>query len=312
MHMQPLRKVAMPASSPRPLRIAAAQYPLSRFSTLVDYRDKLADWVGRAAADGAQLVVFPEYGAMEYAAVGGAAADLAASLDAVSAALPEMDAAHRELAKRYGVHILAASGPCRRADHSYVNRARVFTPSGSVGIQDKMIMTPFEVTWGIAPGERLRVFDTDIGRIGVAICYDSEFPLLVRAQAEAGADIILIPSCTEFVSGFHRIRTAALARALENGCVTVQSPTVGLAPWSPAVDVNVGCAGIFAPSERGLSETGVIADGTLGEAALVTATVDLAHFERVRRSGEMRNSRDWALQPGATPLGTLVEVVDLR
>jgi predicted amidohydrolase len=298
----------------RPIRIAAAQYPLSQFGTRFDYVRKLTDWVGRAGADGADLVVFPEYGAMEYAAAAGAeaASDLAASLEAVSAALPEMDAAHADLAQRLSVHILAASGPCRRIDGRYVNRARLFAPSGKIGVQDKMIMTPFEVAWGIAPGETLRVFDTALGRIGIAICYDSEFPLLVRAQAEAGADLILIPSCTEFVSGFNRVRTAALARALENGCITVQSPTVGEARWSPAVDVNAGAAGIFAPSEKGLSDTGVVAEGRLGEAMFVTATVDLARLREVRTRGEMRNTLDWARQPGARPLAGLVEVVELR
>jgi predicted amidohydrolase len=305
----------MPALPPsRPIRIAAAQYPLSQFATLGAYQDKLADWVERAAADGADLIVFPEYGAMEYAAAAGAAtaSDLAASLEAVSAALPHMDATHLDLSRRRNVHILAASGPCRRADGRYVNRARLFTPSGGIGVQDKMIMTPFEVTWGVAPGNTLRVFETQIGRIGIAICYDSEFPLLVRAQAEAGADLILIPSCTEFVSGFHRVRTAALARALENGCITVQSPTVGEARWSPAVDLNAGAAGIFAPSEKGLSDTGVIAEGQLGEPAFVTATVDLARLAEVRSRGEMRNSLDWSRQPGAAALGGLVERVELR
>lgn len=297
----------------RTIRIASAQYPLTALATLGAYRDKLADWVVRAAADKAELVAFPEYGAMEYAAAAGAhvAADLTTSLEAVAMALPEMDAAHADLARRHGVHILAATGPCRRADGRYVNRARLFTPGGRVGIQDKMIMTPFEVAWGIVPGDQLRVFETRLGCIGIAICYDSEFPLLVRAQAEAGCDLILIPSCTEFVSGFNRVRTAARARALENGCVTVQSPTVGEARWLPSVDVNAGAAGIFAPSEKGLSDTGVIAEGRVDEPGFVTASVDLARLAHIRASGEMRNSLDWGRQPGAAPLAALVDVVDL-
>ena len=187
-----------------PLRIAAAQYPIERFATLGDYRDKLARWVAEAAGGGAQLLVFPEYGAMEYAGASGdaIAGDLAASLAAVSDALAEMDAAHAELARRHKVHILAASGPSARPGGRYVNAARLFTPAGRMGVQEKLIMTPFERNWGISPGETLRVFETALGRIGIAICYDSEFPLLVRAQAEAGAQIILVPSCTEFRSGY--------------------------------------------------------------------------------------------------------------
>ena len=294
------------------IRIAAAQYPLDRFDSLSSYVDKQARWVSEAAAAGAQLLVFPEYGAMEYAAPDHAAsADLAASLLAVSNAFPLLDAAHTALAREHGVHILSASGPTADGAGGFVNRARLFTPSGRVGVQDKLIMTPFEVSWGIRPGHENRVFQTALGRIGIAICYDSEFPLLVRAQAEAGADIILIPSCTEFLSGFQRVRTAAMARALENGCVTVQSPTVGDAPWSPAVDHNSGRAGIFVPSEHGLSDTGIVAEGAPDRPQWVHGTVDIARLHRVRTSGEMRNAQDWSRQAGAVSLTGMARVIDL-
>lgn len=297
----------------RTLTIAAAAYPLSRFDTLGAYADKIARWVRDAADARADLVVFPEYGAMEYACAHGEAAvsDLQASLEAVSASLATMDAVHADLARRHQIHVLAASGPSRRADGRYVNAARLIAPSGAVGTQDKMIMTPFERAWGIVPGDTLRVFETAIGRIGIAICYDSEFPLLVRAQAEAGAGIILIPSCTEFVSGYHRVRTAALARALENSCITVQSPTVGEARWSPAVDVNAGAAGIFTPSERGLSDTGVVAETALGAPGFAVASVDRDRLLGLRVAGEMRNYDDWRQQPGASTLTACVEVVPL-
>jgi predicted amidohydrolase len=295
------------------IRIAAAQYPPEALASLGAYRDKLARWIAGAAGAGAQLLVFPEYGAMEYAAAAGApvARDLAASLAAVSDALPEMDAAHAELARKYGVHILAGSGPSARGSGRYVNAARLFAPSGKAGIQEKLIMTPFERDWGVSGGGPLRVFDTALGRIGIAICYDSEFPLLVRAQAEAGAQIVLVPSCTEFVSGYHRVRTAALARALENACVSVLSPTVGDAPWSPAIDHNVGAAGVFAPADHSFSDTGVLAQGALNRPLWVYAEVDLARLAEIRATGEMRNSIDWPLQPGAAALARHAEAVAL-
>ena len=295
------------------LRIAAAQYPPEALASLGAYRDKLARWVAEAAGAGAQLLVFPEYGAMEYAAAAGAsvARDLVASLAAVSDALPEMDAAHAELARTYGVHILAASGPSARGSGRYVNAARLFAPSGRIGVQEKLIMTPFERDWGVSGGTGLKVFETALGRIGIAICYDSEFPLLVRAQAEAGAQIVLVPSCTEFVSGYHRVRTAALARALESTCVTVLSPTVGDALWSPAIDHNAGAAGVFVPADHSFSDTGVLAEGALNRPQWVHAEVDLVRLAEIKAAGEMRNSTDWPLQPGAAPLAQQAEVVAL-
>jgi predicted amidohydrolase len=295
------------------VRIAAAQYPPEALHSLGACRDKLARWVAEAAAAGAQLLVFPEYGAMEYAVAAGAsvAGDLAASLAAVSDALPEMDAAHADLARRYAVHILAASGPSARGAGRYVNAARLFAPSGRIGLQEKLIMTPFERDWGISGGDGLRVFETALGRIGIAVCYDSEFPLLVRAQAEAGAEIVLIPSCTEFVSGYHRVRTAARARALESTCVTVLSPTVGDALWSPAIDHNSGAAGVFVPADHSFSDTGVLAEGSLNCPQWVHAEVDLARLAEIKATGEMRNATDWPLQSGAAPLAQHVEIVPL-
>ncbi|MBX9683749.1 MAG: nitrilase, partial [Hyphomicrobium sp.] len=192
-----------------------------------------------------------------------------------------------------------------------VNAAQLVTPDGLIGEQEKLIMTPFERDWGISAGGPVRVFETAVATIGIAICYDSEFPLLVRAMAEAGAEVILVPSCTERVSGYHRVRTGSRARALENTIATVQSPTVGDAPWSPAIDYNSGAAGIYVPSEYGVSDTGIIAEGALNAAHWVTATIDLARLRTIRTSGEMRNYRDWSMQPGAPAAPVAVETVKL-
>jgi predicted amidohydrolase len=311
------------AKSPDSLRVAAAQYPIDQPATFAAWQAKLANWVAEGAATGAQLLVFPEYGAIELAAIRGdkIAGDLQATLTAVADLMPDIDTAHAALAAQFNVHILAASGPRyangRDTSSGIVNSARLITPQGRVGIQDKLIMTPFELSWGVRPGTALRVFDTTIGRIGIAICYDSEFPLLVRAMTEAGAELILIPSCTERLSGASRVRTAALARALESQIATVSSPTVGDALWSPAVDRNTGAAGVFVPAEHALSdisplaETGILAEGQLNQPGWVTATIPLARLRALRETGEMRNHADWSRQPGAANWTADVEVVSL-
>jgi predicted amidohydrolase len=298
---------------PQILKAAAAQYPIGQPASLAEWQDKIASWVAEGAATGAELLVFPEYAAIEQAAALGPAVygDLVTTLERVAALADERVAFHAALAKKHGVHILVGSGPAKHADGRFVNAAQLVTPAGRVGVQEKLIMTPFEHNWGVTGGSPLRVFETELGKLAVLICYDSEFPLLARAAVEAGADAILVPSCTERISGYHRVRTGAQARALENTIVTVQSPTVGDAPWSPAVDFNVGAAGIFVPPEHGVSDTGVIAEGTLNAAQWVSAEVDLAALRRLRTSGEMRNFGDWPAQPGAEPLKHTVETVAL-
>lgn len=298
----------------RTIRIAAAAYRLEGFATFGAIEDKIARWVAEAAGAGADVLMFPEYGAMELASPAGQAvcADLHASLAAVSDALPRIDAVHADLARKHRVHILAGSGPRRGNDGHYRNTARLFAPSGKSGAQDKLIRTPFERDWGLVAGETPHVFETALGRVSVAICYDSEFPLLVRAMVEAGAEILLIPACTELVSGYHRVRTAALARALESGCATAVSPTVGDSTWSPAVDYNSGAAGIYVPAEVGISDTGVVAEGTLNAPGWVYGDVYLAALARLADTGEMRNRADWLNQPGgklALPKAELVSLV---
>ncbi len=296
------------------LKVASAQYPIGEPHSIHEWEDKICLWVKSGAATGAALLVFPEYAAIEQAAAFGPEVygDLKLTLKKVAELAGARVALHVELAKKHNVHILVGSGPALKSDGRFVNAAQLVTPKGDIGEQEKLVMTPFEHDWGISVGGPVRVFDTAIGTFGIAICYDSEFPLLVHAMADAGAEVVLVPSCTERISGYHRVRTGSLARALENTIATVQSPTVGDAPWSPAVDFNAGAAGIYVPSEHGVSNSGIIAEGTLNKAEWVTGTVDLARLRRVRETGEMRNRFDWNLQPGAPAAKVMVERVDLR
>lgn len=292
--------------------LAAAQYPIDRLDSWDAYAAKLSRWVEGAAAGGAALAVFPEYGAMELASLDPATAgDLQGSIDSVSALLPRIDALHGVLAVRHGLHILAASAPCRRADGTVVNRARLFAPNGKIGVQDKLVMTRFErEQWLIVGGAPLRLFQTALGKIGITICYDSEFPLLARALTEAGMELMLAPSCTDSLHGYWRVRLGAQARALEAQCYAVQSPTVGEAPWSPAVDVNRGAAGIYGPPDRGFAADGVVAIGELDTAQWLFGEVDLTRVAQLRADGGVLNTRDWRDQPGAQALPP-VELVDL-
>ena len=78
------------------VRIAAAQYPIGEPDSFASWQAKVGQWVGDAAAQGAQLLVFPEYAAMELAAIDKAtASDLHASLRAVVALGPRIDAIMR-------------------------------------------------------------------------------------------------------------------------------------------------------------------------------------------------------------------------
>lgn len=277
----------------RTIRIAAAAYPFDWFDDFDAYRAKISAWVAEAAD--CDLLVFPEYGAMELASLGGAAiaGDLEASLYEVARHEAARDALHEELAAQHGLHILAASGPFFEGPRP-VNRAVLFGPDGRIGHQDKQVMTRFErEDWDVVGAPGLRVFDTPVGRLGVLICYDSEFPLLGRVLAEAGVEVILTPSCTDTVAGFNRVRIGAMARALECQCVVVQAPTVGEVSWSPAIDENRGRAAIYAPADGFWPESGVLAEGAMDLPGWVKAAVDLDLVAQSRRHGRVLPFAHW-------------------
>ena len=287
------------------LRVAAAQYPIDPIASWTAYEQKIGQWVGEAAAAGAQLLLFPEYGAMELARIAAPEvwSHLQHSIDFVGDLRGRIDALHADLAKRHDVHIVMSSLPLRDDAGTPYNVARVVSPKGRIGEQRKLMMTRFErEQWNIRGGREINVFDTQVGMLGVAICYDAEFPLIARAMSEAGAAVILVPSCTDSLRGYHRVRVGAQARALENQCYVVQSPTVGEALWSPALDNNVGAAGVYGPPDLGFPDDGIVARGNLNEPMWLYADLDLTAVTRVRLQGQVFNDKHWVEQPGAAPL----------
>lgn len=280
------------------LRVAAAAYPVDRPQSFAGWVGKIEHWVADAAGQGAGLLVFPEYGLMELAGLldRGAEADGPRALAGVAAFRDEVDAVFVRLAAAHHVHILGPSGPVLRGDLP-VNRATLYAPDGIAGHQDKQIMTRWERDdWIVAPGQGLPVFDTPLGRIGVLVCYDCEFPLLARSLCERGAEILLVPSATDAPAGYARVRIGAMARALENQCVVVHAPTVGAADWLPILDQNVGAAAIYGPPDRGFPASGILSEGAMNMAGWLLADIDLRAVRAARDDGAVLTFRHWAEQ----------------
>jgi len=294
--------IRMNAGTPRPLRLGLLQYAVTRITCWDDYAVKL-DHLVREGAAGADLLVMPEYACMEIAASdGNGIATPLEELQAVCARTPALLTIMRDTARRYGVWLLPGSLPWEDDDGSVRNRAPLIAPDGAIAFQDKRVMTRFEhEQWGVRAGAPPAVFDTPWGRIGIAICYDVEFPPLVRAQIEAGAWLILTPACTDTLHGFNRVAVSARARALENQCYVAVAPTVGEAPWLATLDANRGHAGVFGPMDRGFPPDGILARGALDMPGWVFATLDPARLDAVRADGAVRNHRDW---PGSMPAAT--------
>ena len=284
------------------MKIAVAKYPLDAPQRFDDFAEKQSRWLREAAAAGAHVAVLPEYLSLELAAGFEPAirGDLHASLAAIQRYRDAWLDLYAGLSRDTGLRIVAGTFLLDIGSGHYRNRADLFSPDGGHVWQDKLQLTGFEKRVGaIKGGDALKVFDFDGVRAGIAICYDIEFPLPVRAQCVAGAQLLLVPSCTDTVAGATRVRVGCLARALENRCFVAQSVTAGEADWSPMLDINTGEATLYAPMDVGLPADGIVAAS--GDATGWTcADIDVVQLADSRANAQVANDRDWPgqLAPG--------------
>lgn len=285
------------------VKLAACQYTIDLIEDWDTYAHHLTTLVGEAAREGAELALLPEYAAMVLAGQlpHEERTDLKGSISGIQPLLPRWMELCAELAANFNLVFCPGSAPVLDADGLYRNRAFLFGPQGLIGVQDKQIMTRFErEKWFISAGnEGLRTFDTAIGRLGILICYDNEFPMLARRLAEAGADLILAPSCTDTLAGSYRVRIGAQARALENQIAVLSAPTAGYASWSPAMDENRGRAALYVPSDYGMPPSGIVAESAsddVRESTWLVTEIDLEDVARLRTEGQVATRRDWPEQ----------------
>jgi predicted amidohydrolase len=287
------------------MKLALAQFGVAAPANFDAFASRILAPAREAKAAGADILVLPEYASMVLAGAFIKSPDIASELEAVVADAEKLIAVMQDIARAEQIFILGGTIPVRAGARVH-NRAPFISSTGALAFQDKQSMTRFEAEkWGITGGEGPKVFETPFGIIGVSICYDSEFPLHVRAQAAAGAKLILIPSCTDSIAGFNRVRLSARARAIENQFFSATSPLVGTAPWSGAIDENHGYAAVYTPPDHGFPPSGVLVRGELDDPSLVFAEIDLTLVEKIRRDGGVLNHRDWPDKIPPCPIVTL-------
>jgi len=287
------------------LTLAACQYKIDLIEHWEEYVLHLTRLVHEAVDRGAKLVLLPEYAGLVLAGQLDTAtrSDLHGSIAGIQPLIPAWVELCEELARTHEIVFQPGSAPVLDPDGQYRNRAFLFGPDGLIGHQDKIIMTRFErEQWGIDAGkDGLTAFDTPLGKLGILICYDNEFPMLAHRLAEQDVDLILAPSCTDTLAGAYRVRIGAQARALENQIAVLSSPTAGTAPWSPALDENRGRAALYVPPDYGMPPSGIYAESEsddVEESHWLISQIDLDTVRHLRTEGQVATRRDWPEQFG--------------
>lgn len=276
------------------MKVAVSAYPILFHDSFQAWQTHVENWV-KEGAEQADILVFPEYGSMELVSLfpENIRQDLQAQILEMQKLWPDFQKTYAELAQKYNCIVISPSFPLK-IEERFVNRAMVFSPSGQSGFQDKFFMTPFErFDWHISSGEKiLTVFETEHGSFGIQICYDSEFSIGSRLLVKAGADILLLPSCTETLRGATRVHVGARARALENQCYTLVSQTIGKAEWSPAVDLNYGYTAAYSTPDNDFPEDGILQEAPHQQIGWLIQNLDLDVLKTVRATGGVRNFED--------------------
>ena len=164
-------------------------------------------------------------------------------------------------------------------DGRFANRSFVIDPDGNIKARyDKIHMFDVSISGsesyresaGYRPGNQTVICQTDVGMIGLTICYDLRFPHLYRDLAYSGAQIISVPSAFSVTTGHAHWEALLRARAIETGCYvlapaqhgehcckngrprTTYGHTLAVAPWGELltllaegtgfcmVDINLG------------------------------------------------------------------------
>ena len=251
------------------------------------FRDQVSALVETAADYGCQLVLFPEYFTVQLLTLGDVRAPIKGQIRDLARHGPTFIELMRELAQKHHIYLVAGTIPViDPEDGDLHNEAYFFGPDGRMGTQGKLHMTRFEAEeWFVQPRDRLKVFSTPFGKVAITICYDVEFPETARAAAWAGANILLVPSCTDDRQGFLRVRYCSHARAIENQMYVIVSHTVGSLPMVPAVSLNYGQAAILTPSDFPFSRDGILAEGHPNQEMMVIGDLNLETIQQARTTG---------------------------
>lgn len=274
------------------VRVASLQYFIRPVASFENFRDQVQALVETAADYKCHLLVFPEYFSVQLLTLGNLKRPIQEQIRDLAAQRDRIVEMFSQLSKSSGLYIVAGSIPTVDGEKTY-NDSYFFAPSGSFEVQGKLHMTRFEKEeWKVSARKGLKVFDTEIGKIAVLICYDVEFPELARAAAKMGAQILIVPSCTDDRQGYLRVRICAHARAIENQVYVVHSSTVGSLPNVPAVSLNYGQASILTPSDFPFSRDGVLAEGIPNQETMVIGELNLKVLTDFLSTGTVLPLRD--------------------
>lgn len=193
------------------IKLALAQFSCKREDKKTNLQ-RIEELAIKAKQQGVDLVIFPEMSLTGYV-VKDQIYELAEAIPGPSVKAIEA------LAKKTGLHIIFGMPELsQKTQATLYNTAVLVGPKGFIGKYRKMYLpthSVFEEKRYFRPGYEPAAFDTELGKIGLTICYDVFFPEVFRLTRLAGAQLIVCVSASPAVrKSYFEVLTSA--RAIEN------------------------------------------------------------------------------------------------
>jgi len=269
------------------VRVAAVNWKLRSIRSDGEFWNHAYEFIEQADDHGAQLVVLPELFSLELLTLEPKLRDVNSPKYLVQYWDDILNWLSR-ISQNSGMAIVGGSH-FRRTDEGIRNICPIAFPDGNIYLQEKNKLTVYERSdWEILPGYGVQPLP---GRLGVSVCYDSEFPEGPRVLAENGMLIHAIPAWTETRRGFQRVRWSSLARAVENQVFVIHSSLVGDIGKEP-IPESYGSSAIIAPSIAPFPMEAVLAESKLNEDDVIVAGLDIDALFAARNEGEVTNWQD--------------------
>lgn len=273
------------------VRLGLVQWQMRHYAALEDMYEQIEFFVDAVSGYKSDFILFPEF--------------FNAPLMAKYNHLTEPEAIRKladytidirdrfiQLAISYNVNIITGSMPLMKGEKLY-NVGYLCRRNGTYETYEKIHVTPDEVKfWGLTGSDKLQVYETDCGKVGILICYDVEFPELPRILADQGMRILFVPFLTDTQNGYSRVRYCARARAIENECFVAIAGSVGNLPKVHNMDIQYAQSAVFTPCDFSFPTNGVKSEATPNTEMILVSDVDLDLLSELHTYGSVRNLKD--------------------
>ncbi len=273
------------------VRLGLIQWQMRPYDNLDDLLQQAEFFVDAVSGYRADFALFPEFFNAPLMAENNhlSEADAIRELAKHTAAIVQK---FSELAISYNINIITGSMPEIKNDLLY-NVGYLCKRDGQTERYEKIHVTPDESkVWGMQGGSEIKTFETDCGKIGILICYDSEFPELSRILADEGMDILFVPFLTDTQNGYSRVRHCSQARAIENECYVAIAGSVGNLPKVHNMDIQYAQSMVFTPCDFAFPTNGIKAEATPNAEMILIADVDIDLLRELHEKGSVRNLKD--------------------